>query len=233
MIDRYPLVSDNPNFNFMHRRHFVKLSAATTAAVLFSRIADATGSGPLINIPDEVWAQTDAGWFQLKRSAHLLFTLDDIEVNLKQNGAAVGIYVQSPKTALKGVRLKWKYEVKPTLKSLGDHWERDYGDAAWVNPSGGVKNPWYVLLYDDKQTACFGVKTGCSAICWWVVNADSLELTLDTHTGGDGVQLGDRKLHAADIVTTDSTPKETPFLTAQRFCKLMCEKPRETTCLWY
>ncbi len=54
----------------------------------------------------------------------------------------------------------------------------------------------------------------------------AIELTLDTHSGGVGVQLGSRKLHAADIITTKSTATETPFLTARRFCKLMCEKPR-------
>jgi len=179
-----------------------------------------------MNLPDEVWAQAGADWFKLKPAGNSLFTFNDIEVSLKTNDYAQGVYIQSPKTALKGVRLKWNYVVKPAIKVLGDHWERTYGDAAWKNPDVNTKNPWYILLQDNRQTACFGVKTGCSTICWWVVNPDSIELTLDTHSGGVGVELGSRKLHAANIVTAESTAVETPFLTARRFCKLMCEKPR-------
>ncbi len=210
----------------MNRRHFVKLSGATMAALLFSRLTHAQSGDPLIKAPDEVWAQAGADWFRLKTAGGSSFTLNDTEVSLKTNGNALGVYVQSPKTALTGVRLKWRYRVKPVTKVLGDHWERSYGDAAWKAADSSAKNPWYVLLHDDVETACLGVKTGCNAICWWNINTDSLELTLDTHSGGAGVQLGSRKLHAADIITTGSTATETPFLTARRFCKLMCEKPR-------
>ena len=210
----------------MYRRHFVKLSATTMAALLFSSLTHAESGNPLINMPDEVWAQAGAEWFRLKTAGGSSFTFNDTEVSLKTNGNALGVYVQSPSIALTGVRLKWKYQIKPSTKVLGDHWERCYGDAAWKSPDSSTKNPWYVLLHDDTETACFGVKTGCNTICWWNVNSDSLELTLDTHSGGVGVQLGSRKLYAADIITTVSTATETPFLTAQRFCKLMCEKPR-------
>jgi len=210
----------------MNRRHFVKLSAATTAALLLSRITSARESGPLINMPEEVWAETGSGWVQLKPGGDSSFTGNDIEVSLKSNGNSLGVYIQSAKTALTGVRLKWKYEAKPAVKTLGDHWERTYGDAAWKTPNAATKNAWYVLLHDDRQTACFGVKTGCSAICWWTVNPGSLELTLDTHSGGVGVELGERKLHAADIITSESTSSENTFATARRFCKLMCEKQR-------
>ncbi len=109
---------------------------------------------------------------------------------------------------------------------LGDHWERSYGDLQWKTNTSGVKNPWYVLIHDTKQTACFGVKTGTNSICWWGLSNDSLELTLDTHSGGNGVMLGNRTLHAADIVTTQNKSSETPFQTDHRFCGIMCEKPR-------
>jgi len=210
----------------MYRRHFVKLSASTMAALLFSRLTHAAGNSPLINAPDEVWAQTDTGWVQLKSSGGSLFSFKDIELSLKTKGNALGVNVQSPSMALRGVRLKWNYPVKPAAKVLGDHWERSYGDAAWKSPDSNTKNPWYVLLHDGMQTAAFGVKTGCNTICWWAVNQNSLELTCDTHSGGVGVQLGARKLHAADIIATGSAADETPFLTARRFCKLMCGKPR-------
>ncbi len=177
-------------------------------------------------MPDGVWAQTDEGWFKMTAAGGTLFTYKDIIVNLTADGDALAVHVQSPTVALSSVRLEWEYVVESTTKVLGDNWERTYGDAAWKAPDTGIKDPWYVLLYDGRDTACFGVKTGCSAICWWAVDKDGLRLTLDTHSGGSGVQLGARRLHAASIVTTKSAAGETPFLTARRFCKMMCEKPR-------
>ncbi|WP_428327392.1 hypothetical protein [Mucilaginibacter sp.] len=210
----------------MHRRHFVKLSATSMAALLISRITYAEGNGRLMNHPDEVWTSTGSDWFQLKSSGGSVFTNKGIEVSIKTEGNAKGVYALSPAAPLSGIRLKWKHQVAPDTKVLGDSFERTYGDAAWKAPDANNKNPWYVLLYDEKQTACFGVKTGCNTICWWTVGNNSLELTLDTHSGGVGVQLGQRQLHAADIITTESNATETPYATNHRFCKLMCEKPR-------
>ena len=209
----------------MRRGHFLKLSAATFTVALFGRFTYKKENKSLINTPDEVWGQAGADWFRFNYSGDV-FTYRDTELTLKENGTGTGVFILSPESALTAVRLKWKYPVKIAAKALGDSWERTYGDAAWKTPSANVKNPWYVLLNDDKQTTCFGVKTGCSAICWWSVNPDSIELTLDTRSGGIGVQLGQRKLHACDIVTAESTEAETPFATARRFCKLMCENPR-------
>lgn len=210
----------------MQRRHFIGLSATAAAGLVFSRLAHASGDNALINNPGEVWGQAGAGWFRLKPAGNALFAYRDVEVNLHPNGNATGVYIQSPTLTLTAIRLKWNHHTGPAVRSLGDHWERTYGDVAWKTPAPATKNPWYVLLHDDTQTACFGIKTGCNAICWWAVNPDSIELTLDTHSGGSGVQLGTRKLHAADVVTTLSVPGENAFKTAQRFCRLMCEKPR-------
>lgn len=209
----------------MERRNFIKLTVTTSAALIFSRATYASGNNSLMNTPDEVWGQSGEEWFRLKATGNI-FSYKDIEVSLKINGNAKGVYIQSPSMPLSGIRLKWKHRVKASTHVLGDHWERTYGDAGWKNPVADLKNPWYVLLHDDDQTACFGVKTGCNTICWWAFNANNLELTLDTHSGGVGVQLGLRKLHAADIITTESTTEENPFTTDQRFCKLMCDKPR-------
>jgi alpha-galactosidase len=210
----------------MHRRHFIGVSATIAAGLVFNRLAHASGNDAIINNPNEVWGQAGAEWFRLKPSGNSLYTYRDVEIDLHLNGNAMAVYIQSPATALTAIRLKWKHHTGTAVKSLGDHWERTYGDMAWKTPAPAIKNPWYVLLNDDKQTACFGVKTGCNTICWWTVNPDSLELTLDTHSGGSGVQLGSRRLHAADIITTISTTAENPFQTARRFCGLMCEKPR-------
>nr|WP_294948903.1 hypothetical protein [uncultured Mucilaginibacter sp.] len=210
----------------MLRRNFIKLSAASMAAVLYSRLTYAgIGGASLINHPDEVWAEVGGQWVKLN-SGGLVYTYKDVRVELKSTGNAQSVYIQSPVEELMAVRLKWKYETKKYSKVLGDHWERTYGDLGWKAPIASAKNPWYVLLHDEKQTAAFGVKTGGNTICYWRVQPDALELTMDTHSGGTGVKLGQRKLHAADIVTTLSLAKENPFATLTRFCRIMCPNPR-------
>jgi len=210
----------------MQRRHFIRISASAATAALLSRITYATPTGTTsLNNPEEVWAQSGDEWFQLAGTNGSKFSYKEIEVTIKTNGNAKGIYVTSPVQQLNAVRLKWQYNL-PTAKFLGDHWERSYGDLQWKTKTEGVKNPWYVVIYDGKQTACFGVKTGANSICWWGLNPGSLELTLDTLSGGNGVLLGNRVLHAADLISTEGKAGESPFSTDRRFCGMMCDKPR-------
>ncbi|RFM26785.1 hypothetical protein DXN05_17490 [Deminuibacter soli] len=194
---------------------------------MYSRLAHAAAyETPLINYPDEAWAQVNDQWMQLTGSNGTVFTGQGIRVEIKTNADAKAVYVQAPGIALQGVRLVWKYDTAGYTKVLGDHWERSYGDLGWKAPDADAKHPWYALLHDDRQTACFGVKTGAASICWWSVKQGSLALTMNTLSGGVGVQLGKRTLHAADIVTTLSTANENPYATATRFCKIMCAAPR-------
>ena len=211
----------------MLRRNFIKLSATGFATVMYSRLTFAAHIGSsLINHPDEAWVQVGGEWLKLVGKGAAVFTYQDIKIEIKTRGIAQSVYVQSPVSELQAVRFKWKYQTEKYSKILGDHWERTYGDLAWKAPQATTKNPWYVLLHDDKQTACFGVKTGANAICWWEVKPDSMELIMDTHSGGVGVKLGQRTLHAADIVTSLSKLNETPYSALTNFCKVMCSKPR-------
>src|SRR6185312_14488225 len=124
------------------RRHFVKLSATAAAALVFSRITHAEETGHLMNKPDEVWAQAGDEWFRLKATGSSSFAFNGIDVSLKLNGNAAGVYINAPGKALTGMRFKWKYQVKQAAKALGDSWERTYGDAGWKASAAGIKNAW-------------------------------------------------------------------------------------------
>jgi alpha-galactosidase len=210
----------------MLRRNFIKISAAGFAALMYSRLTYASPSGPLINHPDEAWAMVNGQWIKLVSKGGSVFVHHDITVNIKTSGNAQAVHIQSPVTELQAVKLKWHYKNAAYTKVLGDHYERSYGDLAWKASDAAAKNPWYALLYDGQNTACFGVKTGLNSVCWWDVNPGSIELTMDTHSGGVGVKLGQRTLHAADIVTYKSKTGETPYGALTSFCKIMCAKPR-------
>jgi alpha-galactosidase len=211
----------------MLRRNFIKLSTAAFVSTMYSRLTFASDKHhSLLNHPDEVWIQSKDEWVKLSNSGGTAFSFQDIHVDFKTNGDVYGVDVRSPSAELQAVRLKWKHDTSTGSKVLGDHWERSYGDLGWKAPDSSLKNPWYVLLHDNNQTACFGVKTGAKTMCFWTVKSNSLELTMDTLSGGVGVKLGQRKLHAADLITTISKAGENPYATATRFCTLMCDKPR-------
>jgi alpha-galactosidase len=212
----------------MFRRHFITISGTAFAAMLFSRISFANSAGDmLINLPDEVWAQLDDQWVKLSQAGPSTFVYQQVQVRVALNPSAQAVYVKSPVADLQGIRFQWKYQSQlRKTKVLGDHWERSYGDLAWKSAAPKDKKPWYLLIHDEKHTACFGVKTGTNTICSWELKDQHIQLTMDTHSGGLGVKLGDRTLHAADIVTSLSREDENPFQTATRFCKIMCERPR-------
>lgn len=209
----------------MNRRKFIKISATGMAGILCSRMTYAQESHRLMAAPDEVWVESKEQWIQLKPAGNGTFAYNDIEFKLKVVDGSTKVFIMSPKNELSAISVKWKQQTDAN-KIYGDDWERTYGNAGWKKPKANIRNPWYVLLYDEKRTACFGVKTGCSTVCWWVVKSDCIELIMDTQSGGMGVLLSNRELHAADIITLQSLATETPFLTARRFCGMMCEKPR-------
>ena len=209
----------------MNRRHFVKISGITSATLIFSRLTSFANGHTLVNTPDSVWAKSGEQWHQLAYS-HGAYVYQGIHVKFKQNDGALAVLVTSPLAPISAIRISWKYTVKPGAIILGDKWERSYGDLQWTNAVSANVNPWYLLISDDSITSCFGVKTGANSFCAWSLKDHELELILDTQSGGNGVQLGQRELKAAEIVTMKSEPGETTFATAQRFCKKMCPNPR-------
>ena len=212
----------------MNRRHFLQFSSTSLAAVMLGKLSFAQDGKHLINVPDEVWAQSGEGWHQLTASNQSAYTYKDIKVILKQESDIMSVQVQSSTLPLNTVKLVWKQPVPAGTKVLPDHWERTYGDIYWQTPAANKRMPWYFIQHGGESANCFGVKTGANSICSWALADDKLSLSLDTRSGGVGVQLSDRILHAADIITTKNKLGEPLFATAQRFCKLMCPNPALT-----
>lgn len=209
----------------MQRRNFLQLTGVSLAGILCSSVLKgASQPATLLALPDEVWISTYGTWQQMK-AAGAYFSYRDMVVNLPAQGDGLRVILQSPTQPIDGIRLKWKYATEPNAKVLGDHYERSYGDLSWGTPTATRKAPWYILIHDGQQTNGFGVKTGAHSICYWQVDPQYIELTLDTHSGGQGVVLGQRALQAASIITMKGSRGDSPFESAQRFCKQMCAKP--------
>ncbi len=213
----------------MNRRHFIQTSGLSLAAILTSDkfFAGSSSSNALpTNFPDEVTAIVNGTSVTLAGKGKQIWTYQNLLVSLKNTGNSIAIAIQAPGIKLSSVTLHWKTPVKKTSHILNDHWERTYGDVSWHAPTTTETLPWYFLESNGKNTNGFGVKTGTASFCAWQISNEKLNLIIDTRSGGNGVELGDRKLKAAEIVTIKNNLGETTFQTAKRFMKMMCATAR-------
>ncbi len=210
----------------MNRRNFIQTTGLSLAAVLISDNIFALQKEQLINFPDSVTAIVNDQLVKLTGKGNQQWVYQDVIVNLKNTGKTIAVEIQAPKISLSAVTLYWKTPVKDNSLILNDHWERTYGDISWHKSATSELLPWYFMEHNGNTTNGFGVKTGTASFCGWQIANGNLGLTLDTRAGGNGVELGDRKLLAAEIVTIKNTLNESAFATARRFAKLMCNKAR-------
>lgn len=157
------------------------------------------------------------------------------ELCLIQGDGILSVKITASAVPLCFVKLKWllsKTEKRDaaSVKVLGDAWERGYGDMEWRSISEDRAMPWYFSVSNGSDarpersgrfTECFGVKVRPSAFCHWNYSADELTLTLDIRSGGCGVRLGGRTLHAADIVFAEYGNTSAYEATCS-FCEKMC-----------
>jgi alpha-galactosidase len=152
----------------------------------------------------------------------------EVTTSTRQVGAAktILVSVEATHSALERVHLRWLTRLPMDSRFLGDHWERSYGDLEWRGFAADRVMPWYFLLATGKQTHGYGVKTGASAFCFWQVDAEGISLWLDVRNGGSGVQLGERRLEACEVVALESDPDLGAYGAARALCQALCEHPR-------
>jgi alpha-galactosidase len=210
----------------MNRRHFIKTTGLSLAAtVLYQQVFSDTGkSVSVISLPDQVTAIVNNQRVTLMRSGDS-WSYQQVVVSFINNRSSGTVFIQAPGVSLSEVTLLWDTP-KTRTTVLNDQWERTYGDASWHAPLVEERFPWYFMEYSEAGTSGMGVKTNASTFCAWGLDAGKLSLTLDTRSGGNGVQLGNRTLKSAELVSITSQGNETPFQTARRFMKVMCDTPR-------
>jgi alpha-galactosidase len=209
----------------LNRRKFLHFSGFATASFIFTGIEAASGSYfQALQFPDSVSVRCQNEWITLNGSGGT-WQADEIKVIMRHEAGPLSLFISAANRELEFIKCQWKQTESVSAMYLADHWERSYGDLNWETQRRDRKSPWYMLISNGGQTSAFGVKTGTGTICYWQAGDGTLNLFLDTHSGGSGVVLGERTLHAADIITTENLPGESPFQTDIRFCKMMCDKP--------
>jgi alpha-galactosidase len=184
----------------------------------------------ILRRPDRVTAISGSGaWLPLTFTSgewtnrDIVVQTDPVEVT---GGTELPIRISSPQTQLTHLHVRWNSRSQAAIRSLGDHWERSYGDLEWRGYVPDRVMPWYFLSFDGHELNGYGVKTQPSAFCFWLLDPSGVSLWLDIRNGGNPVELGDRQLHAAAIVTYRGRPDESPMAAARRFCARMCTNPR-------
>jgi alpha-galactosidase len=178
----------------------------------------------IIRNPDLLQIETEEGWVSLNLDRDI-WEGRGITVTAVPHKRSVKVKLYSPQIAVKRILCSWKSKLSPGARILGDHWERGYGDLEWRGIVPQRIMPWYFLVNQRGSTHGFGVKTGTRSMSFWQVDSQAIRLCLDVRCGSRGVNLGDRVLEAAEVITGIGSDGESPFTAARNFCSLLCEKP--------
>ena len=125
-------------------------------------------------------------------------------VSLKNGDESLGVYIKCP-VPFKYVKLVWNAPILSDGDLIsGDEFERGYGKFCYSKPQADQNLFWYFFATDKVSSIAYGVKTGCSSIAIWQTDGNTIELKLDCRNGFLPVKLGDRMLHACDVICSSS-----------------------------
>jgi alpha-galactosidase len=217
------------------RRSFLQSTAGAVAGSAAGAAPPASAAPPhgtpagswlqLLRSPDRVLALTAGERVALEPSSGGAWAGRGVRVETPLAGTRLAVRVASV-PPLRRVLLRWSLRVPESLRVLGDHWERGYGDLEWRGLVAERPLPWYFLTHDGTRTHGYGVRTGAAALAHWQLDAEGVSLWLDLRSGGQGVELNGRVLDAAVVVAREGLAGETAFSAARAFCRLLCEAPR-------
>ncbi len=142
-------------------------------------------------------------------------------VEVRVGNDSLALTLSAPTTAVSLVHLRWTANVSPDLISLGDAWERSYGDLGWRNLVPQRVMPWYFVTWDGIACHGYGVRTDARALCFWQLDQQGVSLWLNVTNGGDGVMLGDRPLKMATVVSRPGHAGEQAFTAVQSLCRAL------------
>ena len=127
-------------------------------------------------------------------------------------------------TPISLAHVRWTADVMPNLITLGDAWERSYGDLGWRNLEPERPMPWYFATYDQAACHGYGVQTDARALCFWQLDQEGVSLWLNVMNGGSGVILGDRPLVMATVISRQGHSGEPAFSAVQSLCRSLCAR---------
>ena len=143
-----------------------------------------------------------------------------VETAVEQN--ALVLTLAAPSTPVAVVHVRWRSQVTPGLRALGDAWERSYGELGWRDLIPERVMPWYFATHDGEACHGYGVKTDAAALCFWQLDPEGVSLWLNVANGGNGVELGPRRLTMATVVSPPRRRWRGALTTRSRGCAGPC-----------
>ena len=189
---------------------------------------------PVLSKPDMAFAylgDTKADRYKLEQSGTFWTVTalpgtgkaSSFRLQIQPTAGSSKISVESPTLPIQRIHLRWNFRYPAEALALGDAWERSYGDLEWRPLEAERVLPWYAMLHWHDQTLGMGVKTGAASFAFWQIDSAGISLWLDLRNGSNGVQLGQRTLEAATIVTHQSQTGESAFAATQHLCRAMAQ----------
>jgi alpha-galactosidase len=223
------------------RRRFLRTGAAAiggiTAGEVHASSVDQAGARPprpssfldLLRAPDGVTAYASfektlpAGRVPLQ-PAGVEWHGGQVVVQCAVEQDSLVLTVAAPSTPVAAVHVRWRSEVSPNMRALGDAWERSYGELGWRDLIPERAMPWYFATYDGLTCHGYGVKTDAAALCFWQLDPQGVSLWLNVANGGAGVELGPRRLTMATVVTRRGSEDENSVAAVAGLCRKMCAR---------
>ena len=183
----------------------------------------------LIRIPDQVrvfdrFEKTlPSGEITLSRQAER-WEGKRVVVETRVEQQALALTLRSPSMPISLVHVRWSVNVSPDLLVLADAWERSYGELGWRNLIPERPMPWYFATWDRGACHGYGVKTGAAALCLWQLDSQGVSLWLNVTNGGNGVELGQRQVTMATVVSRRGAAGDDAINSIRELCRLMCAR---------
>ncbi|MGA8029112.1 MAG: hypothetical protein WB992_18385 [Bryobacteraceae bacterium] len=209
----------------LNRRGFCSSLGASALSMGFKAANPnrALRSADIIGGPTSIHVFTENETLQLKRD-RTSWSADGILVSTEAgaNQPSLRVSISSPTQRLLRLRLRWQGSLPHPERILGDAWERSYGDLGWYPLQPERILPWYFLAGSGESYIGMGVQTGAGALCFWQTTPSDLVLWLDVRNGGRGVELGNRSLPAATVISEDYE-RHSGFEAARKLCRRMAQ----------
>ena len=137
---------------------------------------------------------------------------------------ALELSLSAPGVPVALVQVRWSAQLPVSVRCLGDAWERSYGELGWRDLVPERVMPWYFATHDGVACHAYGVKTDAAALCSWSLDAEGVSLWLNVTNGGNGVELGSRRLTMARVVTRHGVEGEHAVDAIADLCRAMCSR---------
>ncbi|MHB1484042.1 MAG: alpha-amylase family protein [Saccharofermentanales bacterium] len=170
-------------------------------------------------LPDSVQIAADSNWEFLVRQDDV-FTNGKVKIVLVAKDG-LEICVRAKGFPISYIKLRWNFDIPSGVKIMGDALERSYGDLEWRGMNADRYLYWYALVYCGNRTFGYGVKVQPSSIAFWQIDGRGVTLWLNVRCGGMPLELDDKVLKAATVVSAKSSDCENTFAFGKRFCKIM------------